>query len=105
MALDSYLGEGAFVPETTAAMGEAFEAVCSEFHLAHGSKELVATRIIAAARQGELDPVRLRMKAVVGFFPTMPPLIDSNRNIVRTSSPDHLAQVHGRTTPLSEVGY
>jgi hypothetical protein len=58
MAIDPYLREGAFLPEATAAMGEAFEAVCNELHLADESKELralVATRIIAAARQGEID--------------------------------------------------
>jgi hypothetical protein len=57
-------------------MGEAFDAVCNEVHLVDESKELrplVATGIIAAARQGEIDPVRLRMKALVGFFSAIPP--------------------------------
>ena len=70
MAVDPYLREGAFLPEVTAAIGEAFEAVCNELHLTHESKELralVATRIIAAARHGETDPARLRMRAVAGF--------------------------------------
>jgi hypothetical protein len=62
MAIDPYLRKGAFLPEATATMGEAFEAVCNELHLADESKELralVGARIIAAARQGEIDPVRL----------------------------------------------
>jgi hypothetical protein len=42
MAIDPYLREGAFLPEATAAMGEAFEAVCNELHLADESKELRA---------------------------------------------------------------
>jgi hypothetical protein len=88
MAIDPYLREGAFMPEATAGMGEAFEAVCNEFHLADESDELralVATRIIAAARQGEIDPIRLRMKAVAGFFIAIPP-----RRIYRTI--DHWPQ-------------
>jgi hypothetical protein len=85
MAIDPYLREGAFLPEATAAMAEAFEAVCNELHLADESKELrtlVATRIIAAARQGEIDPVRLRMKGLVGFSSAIPALTDPSRNTV-----------------------
>jgi hypothetical protein len=76
MAIEPYLREGAFMPEATAAVGETFEAVCNEPHIADESDELralVATRIIVAARQGEIDPVRLRMKAMVGFFIAIPP--------------------------------
>jgi len=43
-------------------LGEAFDAACKEFHDggAPGVRKLIAKRIIAAARGGELDPVRLR---------------------------------------------
>ena len=64
------LEHGAFEPETTAAMGEAFKAACKELRDA-GERELVreiiAKRIIAAARTGELDPVRLRVMALRGL--------------------------------------
>jgi hypothetical protein len=60
----------AFEPEATAAMGEAFDAACRELHVTDQSKALralIATLIIAAASQGELNPVRLRAAAVAGF--------------------------------------
>ena len=64
------LEHGAFEPEATAAMGEAFEAACKELHDI-GERELVrkliAKRIIAAASKGELDPVRLRAAALNGL--------------------------------------
>ena len=64
------LEHGAFEPEATAAMGEAFEAACKELHDV-GERELVrkliAKRIIAAASKGELDPVRLRGAALTGL--------------------------------------
>jgi hypothetical protein len=48
-------------------MGEAFEAVCKELRDA-GQHQIVRTavaqRIVAAARGGELDPVRLRTAAL-----------------------------------------
>ncbi len=67
MPIDPSLEDGVFEPEATAAMGEAFEAACKElrdvgqFQMV---RELVAKRIIAAARTGELDPVRLRTAAL-----------------------------------------
>jgi len=64
------LEHGAFEPEAIAAMGEAFKAACKELRDA-GERELVrkliAKRIIAAARRGELDPVRLRAMALRGL--------------------------------------
>jgi hypothetical protein len=71
------LEHGAFEPEATAAMGEAFEAACKDLHEA-GERELVrkliAKRIIAAASKGELDPVRLRIAALRGLSVSeMPP--------------------------------
>jgi hypothetical protein len=65
--LDPFLEHGAFGPEATAAMGEAFEAACKELHDADKSepvRKLIARRIIAAARRGELDAVRLRTAAL-----------------------------------------
>jgi hypothetical protein len=64
------LEHGAFEPEATAAMGEAFKATCKELRDV-GQRELVrkliAKRIIAAATRGELDPVRLRVMALCGL--------------------------------------
>jgi hypothetical protein len=62
--------QGAFDPEATAAMGEAFDAACEELDCTSQPdvvRELIATLIIAAASGGELDPVRLRIVAVAGF--------------------------------------
>jgi hypothetical protein len=58
---------GAFEPEATAAMGEAFEAACKELHDAGKAevvRKLIAEQIIGAASRGELDPVRLRTAAL-----------------------------------------
>jgi hypothetical protein len=62
--------QGAFDPEATAAMGEAFDTACEELRCTTQPevvRELIATLIIAPASRGELDPVRLRMVAVAGF--------------------------------------
>jgi len=67
MPIDPSLKQGAFGPEVTAAMCEAFDAACKELHdtgKAEMIREVVAQRIIAAARRGELDPVRLRTAAL-----------------------------------------
>ena len=61
---------GAFEPEATAAMGEAFDAVCQELLCTSQPevvRQLIATLVIAAANGGELDPIRLRMVALAGF--------------------------------------
>ena len=66
MPIDPSLEQGAFEPEATAAMGEAFDAACKTLH-DDGKPEvrkIIAKRIIAAARRGELDPVRLRTAAL-----------------------------------------
>jgi hypothetical protein len=60
---------GAFEPEAIAAMSEAFEAACEVLHDAGPPdvvREIVAGRIIAAARFGERDPVCLRVAALAG---------------------------------------
>jgi hypothetical protein len=53
----------AFDDDVTALLGEAFDAACRELHdkgqppIVH---ELIATRIIEAAKKGERDPGKLR---------------------------------------------
>jgi hypothetical protein len=69
MRIRSLVEPGAFEPEAIAAMSEAFEAACNELHCAgHAAmmREVIAGRIVAAARFGERDPVRLRAAALVG---------------------------------------
>jgi hypothetical protein len=70
MPIDLSTEDGAFGPEATAAMGEAFDAACNELS-AVGQlrmvRKLLAQRIIAAARKGELDPVHLRSAALSGI--------------------------------------
>jgi hypothetical protein len=76
MPINSYLEDGVFGPEATAPMGQAFDAVCEEFHIADqadATRRFVATLIIAAARKGELDPVRLRATAAAIFAIRTPP--------------------------------
>ncbi len=66
----SFLQSAAFKLETIAAMSEAFEAACKQLDDT-GQPELVleviADRIMAAARTGERDPVRLRKAALRGL--------------------------------------
>jgi hypothetical protein len=59
-----------FDDKATVAMGAAFDQACSSLgKLARAEKvrELLAKRIIEAARNGELDPVRLHSQALWGF--------------------------------------
>jgi hypothetical protein len=58
---------GAFEPEAIAAMSDAFEAACEllrETGQPEVAREVIARRIIAAARFGERDAVRLREAAL-----------------------------------------
>jgi hypothetical protein len=67
MPIDSFVQPGAFGPETIAAMSEALGAACEELGdtgRPEAVREIVALRIIAAARLGESDPVRLREAAL-----------------------------------------
>jgi len=67
MPIRPFIQPGAFDPEAVAAMSEAFEAARNELNEAGQPKvapEVIATRIIAAARRGERDPVRLRAAAL-----------------------------------------
>jgi hypothetical protein len=70
MASHSFVQSAAVELETIAAMTEAFDAACKLLDDT-GQPELVleviAERIIAAARTGELDPLRLRKAALAGL--------------------------------------
>jgi hypothetical protein len=69
MPVDSFVVPGVFEPETIAAMSEAFEAACEVIHEVSQPnvvREIIAGRIIAAARFGERDPVRLQAAALAG---------------------------------------
>jgi hypothetical protein len=70
MSIHSFVKLGEFEPEAIAAMSEAFEAACKELDDTGQPKvvlEVIAERIIAAARIGERDPVRLRKAALGGL--------------------------------------
>jgi hypothetical protein len=70
MPINPFREQGAFEPEATAAMGEAFDSACKELcevGQLEMVRKLVAQRIIAAARKGELDPVRLRAAVLSGL--------------------------------------
>jgi hypothetical protein len=61
----SFVQPGAFEPEAIAAMSEAYEAALKELQDTRDvMREVIAGRIIAAARFGERDPVRLREAAL-----------------------------------------
>ena len=68
--LRSFIKPELLEPETIAAMSEAFEAACKQLDDT-GQPELVleviAERILGAARAGERDPVRLRAAALLGL--------------------------------------
>jgi hypothetical protein len=57
------LNRSDFGDETTRLMDEALEAVCKDLHDTGQPalvREIIAKRIIEAAKKGERDPVRLR---------------------------------------------
>jgi len=58
----SFIGPGAFGPEALAVMSEAYEAALAS--QPNVVREVIAGRIIAAAKLGERDPVRLREAAL-----------------------------------------
>jgi hypothetical protein len=73
MQIHSLMQPGAFGPEAITAMGEALDAALKEIHDAGQSdvqsdvvREIIAGRIIGAARLGERDPARLRAAALSG---------------------------------------
>jgi hypothetical protein len=59
--LRSLIQSGAFDPEVIAILSKVFEAACSE--QPEVAREVIAMRIIVAAKLGERDPVRLREAA------------------------------------------
>ena len=70
MPINPFREQGAFEPEATAAMDEAFGAACEELHdtcRREMVRKVVAQRIIAAAREGDLDPACLRAAALSGL--------------------------------------
>jgi hypothetical protein len=67
MPIRPFIQSGVFEPEVIAAMSEALEAALKELPdagQAEGLRETIARRIIAAARFGERDPVRLMEAAL-----------------------------------------
>src|SRR6266853_6944971 len=104
MPIDPSLEQGAFGPEVTSVMGEAFDAACRERHhtgRAEMIREVVARRIIAAARRGELDPVRLRTAALAGLSsPRCRPRLRTEGII----SPHAADLSHSRQKSLNRVG-
>jgi hypothetical protein len=67
MPMTSFLGGQAFPPETLASMGIAFDQACKTLGLANRSDPLtaiVASKIIAAAHDGEREPDRLCKQAL-----------------------------------------
>jgi hypothetical protein len=62
MPIRTFTQPGAFDPEAIAAMTEAFDAACEklgDIDQVEVAREVIAGRIIAAARLGERDPARL----------------------------------------------
>ena len=60
-----------FDDRATHTMGAAFDEACSRlshFVSTDGVRELIARRIIGAAKAGERDRTRLRSQALFGFF-------------------------------------
>jgi hypothetical protein len=63
----SYFNGSAFDSQATHAMGEAFDLACSNMRIGGQPevvREIMAARIIQAARSGERDPNRLAAKAM-----------------------------------------
>jgi len=70
MPITPYLRSRVFEPETTQAMGVAFEKVCRRLGLAltrDAVTESVAKVIIELAESGETDPERLYQGALIHF--------------------------------------
>jgi hypothetical protein len=62
-----FFEDNAFDPQTTSAMGQAFELACQSLRIGGQPeivKEVMAKRIIQAAQNGERDPHRLAVKAM-----------------------------------------
>jgi hypothetical protein len=62
MPIRSFVSPGVFDPETIVAMSEVLDAACEKLgdtDQPEVAREVIAGRIIAAARLGERDPARL----------------------------------------------
>ena len=62
-----YFQCAAFDPDMTHIMGEAFDRACKDLHVVGQPdivKEVIASRVINAARDGERDPRRLYEQAL-----------------------------------------
>jgi hypothetical protein len=66
MPIRSFIQPGAFEPEVIALMSEALEAALKKLQDTGQTvvPEVIASRIISAAKLGERDPVRLREAAL-----------------------------------------
>jgi hypothetical protein len=67
MPVRSFVEPGAFDAEAIAAMTEAFDAACEKLgdtDQPEVTREVIAGRIVAAARFGERDPARLLAAAL-----------------------------------------
>ena len=68
--------ETAFDDSTTQIMGEAFDAACAELqagNLPNLAREIIAERIIGAAKRGERDPKRLCEIGIAAISPSRKP--------------------------------
>jgi len=66
--------EAAFDPETTQLLGQVFESICVQLHDAGQPaivREVIAKRIIDAAKRGERDPGRLSATVLGAYKPRM----------------------------------
>jgi len=75
-----------FDDEATRVMGGAFDRACSSIgHFARAGKvrELIASRIIEAAKNGERDPAQLHSEATMGFSidSALVPIVSVARNV------------------------
>ena len=67
MGSANYFSDTRFDPQETHAMGEAFDLACQKLRIGGQPevvKEIIAKRIIQAAKNGERDPYRLAAKAM-----------------------------------------
>jgi len=67
-----FVEPGAFDPETMRLLGQAFESVCAQLHDTGQPlivREVIAKRIIEAAKRGERDPDRLAAAVLDAYTP------------------------------------
>jgi hypothetical protein len=88
----------------TSVMGEAFDRTCKtlrNFRSACTLREIIATRILEAARTGERDPARLHQQALIPFG-----IEDLSMQVVSVDrdSPDHgLRFGHARSVAIERT--